>query len=156
MAHRPKAVLSLLALLGLAMPAAAHAQIPDSMIPLRTVQTELNTFRAEYADNYNKKNAAALAGMYAEDAVFIAADGSVVSGKKAIGEMLAKDAPTFGHVVITSEMISAYGSTGIDVGTSTLHPTGGGEQKSRYLVVLRRQMGTWSIVRVSITPITTK
>lgn len=156
MAHRIRFLAMLFAVAGLAGPATAAAQIPDSTIPLRTIIDELNTVRAEYAENYNKKDAAALAKMYAEDAVAVTDEGKTLVGKKAITEYFTKEAPTFGHIVITSENVAGYGSSGIDVGTVTMHPQGGGEMKSRYLVVLRRKMGVWHIVRSAVVPIATK
>lgn len=151
MAPRVRAVAALLTLMGVAVPAAA--QIPDSTIPLRTVQTEVNTVRTEYAEHYNKKDAAALAGMYAEGAIVINVNGSVLVGQAAIRDAFTKQAPTWGHLVITPDSLVAFGSTAIETGISTIHPQGGGEEKARYLVVLRRRMGVWSIVRSAVTPI---
>jgi hypothetical protein len=51
----------------------------------------------------------------------------------------------------------SFGGTAVDMGTITMHPPGGGEQKSRYLAVLRREMGgagNWDLVRVARTAMT--
>jgi ketosteroid isomerase-like protein len=146
------AALALVAL-PLAAPAVAHAQIPDDVVPLRTVIAELNTFRTEYTEYANAKNAKALGGLYDASAIVIQDDGKVVVGGAAIQADLNARAPDFPHYVITSDTVSSYGATAIDVGTVTMHPPGGGELKNRYLVVLRRTMGVWKIVRVSVTPI---
>ncbi|HEX5005204.1 MAG TPA: nuclear transport factor 2 family protein [Gemmatimonadales bacterium] len=135
-----------------AAPSVAHAQIPDSMIPLRTVISELNTFRTEYTEYANAKNAKALGAMYDASAVVIRDDGHVLVGGAAIQADLEARAPNFPHFVIKSDTVSSYGATAIDVGTVTMHPAGGGELKNRYLVVLRRTMGKWKIVRVASTP----
>lgn len=138
----------------LAAPSVAHAQIPDSMIPLRTVISELTTFRAEYADLANAKNAKALGALYDPAAIVIRDDGTTLVGGAAIQADLDARAPNFPHYVIKSDTVSSYGATAIDVGTVTMHPASGGELKNRYMVVLRRTMGKWKIVRLAVTPIT--
>jgi ketosteroid isomerase-like protein len=143
----------LLAMLAFGIPSLASAQIPDSAIPLKTVHDEINRFRAEYSEYYNAKNVAALVPMYATDAIVTTQDGSTYVGQAAIKAFLTKQAPTFPHLVITSDSLIGYGSTAIDVGTTKEHPQGGGERTSRYLVVLRRNMGTWTIVRLAVVPV---
>jgi len=150
------AALLLLALVSV-MPSTASAQIPDSVIPLQTVVSETNRFRAEYADYFNKKDIAGLATMYAPDAIFTAEDGTRYSGVEAIKAYFTKLAPTMPHIVVTSESLLSFGGTAIDMGTITMHPPGGGETKSRYLAVLRRERGgggNWDLVRVARTPVT--
>jgi ketosteroid isomerase-like protein len=153
MTFRPNAAAALLSMLAFGVPSIASAQIPDSVIPLQTVQSELNRFRVEYAEYYNKKDAASLTAMYAADAIITLDDGTTYVGQPAIGAALTKMAPTFPHLVITSESVIAFGSTAIDVGTSKQHPTAGGELTGRYLVVLRRKFGQWTIVRLSVVPV---
>ena len=143
----------LLSLLAFGVPSVASAQIPDSAVPLKTVHDEINRFRAEYAEYYNAKNVAALVPMYAPDAIITTADGMTYVGQAAIKAVLTKDAPTFPHLVITSDSLIGYGSTAIDVGTTKQHPQGGGEITARYLVVLRRNMGVWTIVRLAVVPV---
>jgi ketosteroid isomerase-like protein len=154
MLSRSRLAASLLTLV-LAVPAMAHAQIPDSAIPLRTVMDEMNTFRTKYAEDYNKKDAAILAQDYTSDAIVTTETGETLVGLDAIKAYLTKMAPTFPHIVITSENVVAYGHTAIDVGTVKMHPASGGELTRRYLVVLRRglQKGDWKIVRLSLTPV---
>ncbi|HQR17634.1 MAG TPA: nuclear transport factor 2 family protein [Gemmatimonadales bacterium] len=156
MTFRPSAAAALLSMLAFGVPSSASAQIPDDAVPLPTVQSELNTFRAEYAEYYNKKDAKSLAGLYAPDAIITEADGTTYSGQAAILAAFTKLAPTFPHLVITSENVISFGATGIDVGTAKQHPASGGELTSRYLVVLRRKMGVWTIVRLSVVPVAPK
>lgn len=156
MTFRPGVAIALLSALALWVPGVASAQIPDDAVPLPTVKSELNTFRAEYSEYYNKKDAASLGGMYAPDAIITLDDGTTYTGQAAILAALTKMAPTFPHLVITSESVIAFGATAIDVGTTKQHPAGGGELTSRYLVVLRRKMGVWSIVRLSVVPVAPK
>lgn len=144
----------LFATLASVAPSVATAQIPDSAVPLQTVISETNTFRAEYAEYYNNKDAKALAGMYATNAIATFDNGTTAVGQKAIAEALAARAATLPHIVIKSDSLIAFGPTAIDVGTLTMHPAGGGEQVSRYLVVLRRNMQQWKIIRVAVVPVT--
>ncbi|HMU61457.1 MAG TPA: nuclear transport factor 2 family protein [Gemmatimonadales bacterium] len=147
----------LLLLLASVVPSVARAQIPDSTIPLQTVISETNRFRAEYADYFNKKDIAGLMTMYASNAIFTAEDGTRYTGQAEIKAYFTSMAATMPHIVITSESLLSYGATAIDMGTLTMHPPGGGEVKSRYLAVLRRERGgagNWDLVRVSRTPVT--
>jgi uncharacterized protein (TIGR02246 family) len=154
MRFRPSAAAALILTLAAGAPSVARAQIPDSVIPLQTVISETYRFRIEYAENYNKKDAAAVAAMYAPDAIITTEDGMTYVGLAAITAALTKMAPTFPHLVIKSDSLVAFGRTAIDVGTSTMHPSAGGEMKSQYLAVLRR--GTdrqWKIIRLSVVPV---
>lgn len=136
-----------------AAPSAAYAQIEEGLVPLQTARTEIDRLRAWYATSFNAKDAAALAALYGAEAVWIQSDGKVVSGQPAIKAMLAKDAATFPHVVITSDSLRVFGNTALDHGTLTFHPTGGGEMVERYLVVLRRSMNGWTLVRAISVPV---
>jgi uncharacterized protein (TIGR02246 family) len=154
MMSRTRLAASLLTL-ALVVPAVAHAQIPDSAIPLRTVIDEMNTFRTSYAEAYNKKDVAAVMKLYASDAIVTTEEGQTLIGTDAINAYMTKTASTWPHLVIESENVVAYGHTAVDVGTTKMHPASGGELTSRYLVVLRRglQKGDWKIVRLSVVPV---
>lgn len=156
MTFRPSTAVALLSTLALAVPSVARAQIPDSAIPLQTILTETNRFRAEYADNYNTKNVAAVVAMYAPDAIVTTEDGTTFMGRDAVQAYFAKNASVLPHIIIHSDSMIAFGHTAIDVGTTTIHPQGGGEQTSKYLVVLRRGYKDWSIVRLSLVGVPAK
>jgi len=139
------------------VPSAGSAQIPDDVIPLQTVISETNRFRAEYADHFNRKDVAGLMTLYAADASFTAEDGTSYTGQEAIKGYFTQMAATMPHIVITSESLLSFGGTAIDMGTITMHPPGGGEAKVRYLAVLRRERGgagNWDLVRVARTAVT--
>ena len=150
MRFRPGIAVALLSTLAFVVPSVARAQIPDSAIPLQTIFTETNRFRTEYAEYYNNKDVAALVAMYAPDAIITLEDGTTYVGQEAIKAGLTKAAPEFPHIIIASDTMIAFGRTAIDVGTTTMHPKGGGELTSRYLVVLRRGYKDWKIVRLSV------
>jgi len=141
--------MALLLAFAIAAPAAAHAQIDSGRVPLKTALTELNTFRVAYADFYNKKDAAGLAAMYAPDASSVLSDGTVLSGMDAIKAYTVKMAPMFPHLVITPGTTVVFGNSAIEDGTLTYHPTTGATVVERYLVVLRRGMKDWSLLRTA-------
>lgn len=144
---------AILLTLALAAPSIARAQIEEGRVPLRTAVTELQTFRAEYADDYNKKDVAALTALFAPDAIVILRDGSVFTGQAAIRKAFLTDPAKMPHVVIVSDSMRVYGNTAMDQGTLTSHPPAGGALVDRYLVVLRRGMQDWKIVRLAVVPV---
>lgn len=139
--------------LAVAAPFPALAQIEPDRVPLQTALTELHRLREEYAQAYNKKDAGALAAMYTDDAVMVTSTGAVFVGNAAIRTAFSAAAPTFPHLVITSDTLRVFGNTAVDQGTLIQHPTKGGEMKHRYLAVLRRGMQEWKLVRVMSVPV---
>jgi uncharacterized protein (TIGR02246 family) len=148
-----RASLASAALLLLAVPAAMAQGVEAPRLPLRTALDELNTVRTEYAEAFNAKNAAAVTDMYAEDAMLVSGDGTLLKGKAAIGMWLADGAKGWPHMVIESDSVRVYGRTAVDVGTLRMHPEGGAEQVARYMVVLRRGMRVWKVVSVASVPV---
>ncbi len=142
---------ALLALLGLTLPMAAHAQIAPDRIPLQTKLNELAHLREAYNDALNTRDVAKLAGMYADDAILITPDGVMHKGHAAIAKHLADNVPTFPRSVIASDSLSVYGSMAIDVGTVTLHPAGAPATSQRYMTITQRGLqGVWKIQRVAL------
>lgn len=123
-------------------------------MPLRTVISELATMRAAYADAVGHQDAAALAAMYAPNAMVINPDGTTMNGMKEITEGFKKVAPTMKSVQLKSDSIQVAGGAAWDVGTAHITKADGGEQDSRYLVVLRRGMHGWKIVSAANVPVT--
>ncbi|MEO8478702.1 MAG: nuclear transport factor 2 family protein [Gemmatimonadota bacterium] len=149
-----RSAVALLALVGLTLPMAAHAQIAPDRIPLQTKLNELMHLREAYNDALNTKDVAKLAGMYAEDAILITPDGVMHKGYAAIAKHLADNVPTFPHAVITSDSLSVYGNMAIDVGTVALHPANAASTSQRYMTVSQRGLqGVWKIQRVALVPV---
>lgn len=152
--HRTHRAATLVLALALAAPAALAAQgIPANAPPLRTSMADLATLRATYVDAFNKKDAAAVTALYADDAVVIMEDGQMLSGGLEIGAAMAAEAPNWPHAVAESDTTRVYGSTAVDLGTWTVHPADGGELKFRYVTILRRGLNGWKITHVSLVPI---
>jgi ketosteroid isomerase-like protein len=153
MTLRNRTTLALLfTLVGLA-PTTALAQIEENRIPLQTKLSELYRFREEYAAAYNKKDVAVLSAMYAPDAIVVTSNGAVSVGKDAVAKGMGAAASGWAHAVLTSDSMAVYGNTAVDQGTIRHHPQGSPEVVERYLVVLRRGMQDWKIVRVAVTPV---
>jgi uncharacterized protein (TIGR02246 family) len=134
-------------------PAVARGQGIQPHIPLKTTLAEIAALRSSYTDAYNAKDAAAISAMYTPDAMVVGSDGSVIMGASAIAKSDNDDAPNWPHIVITSTTVKVYGSMAIDVGTVTVHPKEGGEQVSRYLVVLHHGINGWKLQNAATTPV---
>lgn len=114
--------------------------------------------RNAWADAANRKDAATVAAMYSDNAVFVSSDQPVASGRAAIQAAFAKTFPISSDLKISSEKTEASGDLAYDYGTYTQRvtpPKGKAmEIGGNYLVVLRKQSdGSWKIVRhVGTTP----
>ena len=73
-------------------------------------------------------------------------------GKDAIQSVIAKNAPTWKHITLTSDTLRIVGNTAWDVGTSRVEAPEGGELVSHYLTVLRRGSKFWKLDRVALVP----
>ena len=132
-------------------PAAAQG-IDAPRVPVRTAIKEINTLRAEYAELYNRKDAAALTAMYLPDAVVIRADGSTLLGREAIGKAFAEEAEKWNRLTISSDTMRVFGNTAWDVGSMSSQGSDENQTATRYLVVLRRGVQTWHISSVAVVP----
>jgi ketosteroid isomerase-like protein len=151
--HRIRSCLPLVLALALAAPTVARAQIEEPRIPLQTKLSELTRFRTEYAVNFNNKDIPAVVAMYSPDIIIVEPTGNTTKGLDAVRAWFTNNAP-LPHLVIESDSMAVYGNTAVDVGTAKTHPAAGGEQVVRYLVVLRRDMNGWKLIRIIQTPVT--
>jgi uncharacterized protein (TIGR02246 family) len=141
-------------LLLILIPVAVAAQgIEAPRVPLRKAIDEIRELRESYADAFNKKDSVTVAGMYSPDAIFIRGDGSILRGKDAIRKEIATNAPQWPQTTIESDTLRVVGNTAWDIGTSRDRIAGGGEQVSRYLVVLRRGLKYWKISALALVPV---
>jgi uncharacterized protein (TIGR02246 family) len=155
LARRVRAWLPLVMSLAVLVPGVATGQgIERPRVPLRTALSEITAFREEYAQAYNKKDAAALVGMYAPDATLIAGDGTVLTGKEAIGKSL--ESGPWMKMSLTSDSVRVFGNTAYDLGTVRMSGSEGHDGVSHYLVVLRRGMTAWKLNAVAVVPETSK
>ena len=137
-------------LLGLMLvPSLAVAQgiAPDRQ-RLRTAMDDLRALRTEYVEMFNKKDVSGVTNLYADDAIIIQPDGTMLTGTEEIAASMKEDSKTWAHSVIESDTLRVYGTTAVDIGSFTSHPEGGAEQKLRYTSVLRRGMNGWKLTHV--------
>ena len=151
--RRASLSLALVAVLATAAASPAIAQgVEAPRVPLRTAIKELNTLRAEYADLYNRKDAAAITAMYLPDAVLVREDGSTLLGREAIGAAMTAEAKGWGQITLASDTMRVFGNTAWDVGEMRGKGPDGAASGSRYLVVLRRGMQSWKISSLAVVP----
>jgi uncharacterized protein (TIGR02246 family) len=151
LARRSRAWLPLIVSLAVLLPSVANGQgIERPRVPLRTALDELRELREEYAEAFNNKDTAKLVGMYAPDATLIGGDGTVLKGKEAIQKSL--EAGPWMKMSLASDTVRVFGNTAVDVGTVRMAGSGGHEDVSHYLVVLRRGLKTWKAISVAIVP----
>ncbi|HEX3236174.1 MAG TPA: nuclear transport factor 2 family protein [Gemmatimonadales bacterium] len=123
-------------------------------VPVRKALDEIRVLRAEYAEAFNKQDAATLVDVYAPDATMIDADGTMLTGKDAIRKRI--EAGPWGTLSIDSDTVRVFGNTAYDIGTARISHKGGGEDVSHYLVVLRRGIKEWKVSSIAQVPETKK
>jgi uncharacterized protein (TIGR02246 family) len=111
----------------------------------------VDTVKAGLADAFVRHDAAALAGLFAEDGVVIAPDGTLLEGRSAIQKALTAMLPGVRGYSITSRRTEVDGGIAYDQETFqvTLATDGAAERTitGHQLVVLRRAPdGGWRIV----------
>ena len=107
----------------------------------------------DWASDWQAKNLDAVLALYTDDAVFLDADGSRVTGRRAIHEFFAtvlkqySAKPTMQSVVNAASGDLGYDSGTYDeIATPVNNPAGAIQTHGSYLVVLRRVHGHWLIV----------
>ena len=151
LARRFRAWLPLIGSLAFLLPNVATGQgIERPRVPVRTALDEIRVLREEYAQAFNKKDTATLVAMFAGDATLIGGDGSMLTGKEAIQKSL--EAGPWQKMSIASDTVRVFGNTAYDVGTVRTSRSGGGEDVSHYLVVLRRGVRVWKISSLAVVP----
>jgi len=118
----------------------------------QTAVKEIRKFEKVYSEAFNKKDGATVAAMYAPNAIFIPQDGGVLVGQDTIRKMFLADAPKWPQVRIEPESTRVVGQTAWVTGTVHFNSDGGGENASRYLIVLRRGSKSWKINSLAVVP----
>lgn len=140
---------------------------PHHVVPARLpdAATGFDRLRTEYTAAYNQHDPAAVAALYATDAVLILRNGTVVQGRDWIQRVLTAEAPGWDHLVIAPlqapEPADRLGaSMAWSIGTTTIRNASGGAGArpghpdsrsptpvtSHYVVVIRPEGSTWKIV----------
>ena len=151
LAHRFRAWLPLMLSFAFLLPNVANGQgIERPRVPVRTALDELRVLRAAYSEAFNNKDTATLVDMYAPDAILIRGDGTMLKGKEAIRKSI--EAGPWSKMSIASDTVRVFGNTAYDVGTVRTSDSGGDEEVSHYLVVLRRGVKAWTISSLAAVP----
>jgi uncharacterized protein (TIGR02246 family) len=155
LAHRFRSWLPLMVSLAFLLPTVANGQgIEKPRVPVRTAIDELRVLRAAYSEAFNNKDTATLVDMYAPDAILIRGDGTMLTGREAIQKSI--EAGPWSKMSIASDTVRVFGNTAYDVGTVRTSRSGGDEEVSHYLVVLRRGVRVWNISSLAVVPVTSK
>jgi uncharacterized protein (TIGR02246 family) len=151
LARRFRVWLPFMVSLAFLLPNVANGQgIERPRVPVRKALDEIRVLREVYADAFNKKDTATLGDIYAPDAIVITGDGTMLTGKEAIQKSL-EEGP-WGKMSIASDTVRVFGNTAYDVGTVHISRSGGGEDISHYLVVLRRGVTHWKVSSLASVP----
>src|SRR4051794_8397004 len=89
-------------------PSIANAQ---GTTPPQKAVNEIRRFEQAYAAAFNKKDTTTVIGMYAPDAIFVQADGSVLNGQDTIRKVIAMGAPNWPEMTIEPESTRVVGQT---------------------------------------------
>ena len=115
----------------------------------------LNAKRMQYVINFNQGDAAAVAAHYTEEAKYLPPNSPMVVGRENIQAFIQSSFDAgVGDLQLTVIELSVYGDMAHDVGeyTLTIQPEEGEaiSDNGKYLVVLKRENGTWKLDVVSL------
>jgi uncharacterized protein (TIGR02246 family) len=140
-----------LALLALLLPAgtALVAQgVPQNAAPLEPTTAQLERLRAKYNAAFNKKDAAAVAALYTQNAVVVTAEGQVLQGRAAIEQGMRTASTNWGQLSSTGIETRRLGNWGWQVG-STEMKGGAQNEAGRYLAIFGKEQGVWNTAGTS-------
>lgn len=113
-------------------------------------EAALETVRQDWEDGANAGDAAAVASLYTDGAIFVGPGGRM-EGPDAIRQMLAEGFQAASDTEISMGSVEVSGDVAYGTGTFSQTVTANGEEQlvtGNYLVVLRRQPdGAWKIDR---------
>ena len=122
-------------------------------VQAQSAKAEIEAAVAEFEKAFNGKDAAAVAGLYTEDAAIFPPDAPRIDGREGIGKYWggAIDAGVT-DLALTAIEIEDHGSSAHEVGTFTLKAPGEGgaatEVKGQYIVIWKKAGdGGWRLHR---------
>lgn len=124
----------------------------------QNTRQQIERIAAAYVENWNKHDAAGVAGLYAKDGVLVTATGAVRSGSQEIEQAYQGAMKMFPqHNGQTIEQISPLGNDA-DIRIGQFHlsgegPNGPTKLDGRYTAVDVREGGTWKIRLLTAVPI---
>lgn len=150
--------LTALAVAVIALPALAACQPAEqgqmtAAVDTAAIMSTVDSVRQAYEDAYNAGDSAAIASMYAADAVYLPAAGSFLTGRSAITGSLTQGMAQSQQFTINSSGEEILGPDAVvDYGTvsNTVMPAEGESavtQEQGYLVVVQRTADGWKLIR---------
>lgn len=155
-------VVGVVVLMAAAVDAQDLPELQDSVTGRRPHRKPVNAIAKvseRWAKEWSAKNLEGLLALYAEDAEFLTATGSRITGRTAIRELFAGALASHpSKLQVTSTVTGQSGNLAYDSGEYEEHSTSGGEVPSslgNYLVVVRRdRKNRWRIVQHMWTDLT--
>lgn len=132
--------------------AAAPDTARETQADPSAVEAEVAAIRESWVEGARAGDAAAVASLYADDAVVVGVDGEVLEGREAIREGFAPDFEAMTSLEVNGTDMEVGSDVVTDMGTFTqaVRTPDGQEQtvSGHYLVVLRRQAdGSWRLTQ---------
>jgi ketosteroid isomerase-like protein len=134
-----EAILSLVLALGPAAPAAAPP--PAAQLPSVELPPELARVLTDYEAAWQKRDAAALAGLFAEDGFVLPSNRPPVRGRAAIEQYYRGHG---GPLALRALAFAAEGSVGYVIGGYA--GQAGAPDEGKFTLTLRKEGGRWMIV----------
>jgi uncharacterized protein (TIGR02246 family) len=107
----------------------------------------IEKLNAKFAEAFNKGDAAAVAGMYASDAVVLPPGAEMVKGRAAIQSFWQATAQQLGDMKLTAVDVKPLGKTAArEIGTFTAKAKPGGQEVvGKYVVVWTKSGNDWKL-----------
>jgi uncharacterized protein (TIGR02246 family) len=109
----------------------------------------IDELRSDYVEHYNLHHASVVADLYADSAVFLAADGSVMDGKAAILAALEQQMAGSPTIELNAQDRMTFGNNAVVLGTYQVNTTPEGAEamtlSGHYMSHFSRMDGGWKI-----------
>ena len=134
-----------------------QGQTGGAALDTAAIMSTTDSVRQAYEDAYNAGDSAAIASMYAADAVYLPAGGAFVTGGRNVTAGLTQGMAQSQDFSISSSGTKILGADAVvDYGTvtNTVMPAGADSavtQEQGYLVVVQRTADGWKLVRAANT-----
>ena len=130
---------------------AKQVEVDPARKKAQAVEAAIVETAEQFVEAFNKKDADAVAALFAEKAEYIDADGASVEGRKAIGELFQRgfEASPETQIAMFVDRVRTVGDKiAIEDGYSIVSRPGGVPSRARYTVIHVREGRAWKIHRV--------
>ncbi len=130
---------------------ASCQQTPPPAPDLAKIRSEIQAMENAYAEAWNARNAAAVMAYYADDAVSLANNSPILTGKEAILKDLEKTfASDTSQITMSLEVTDIYaaGDLVVETGKGTFkNPSGTAVMTSKYMSLFEKRNGKYLCIR---------